>query len=275
LIGLKGGGSFGGDIEMVTQLFKPEGRPPFPVVVFSHGRAADAIDRAKLVRPVPTSQVRYWLSKGFAVVAPIRPGYGKTGGADAENSGTSFDASGQCRSRPVFSTTADAGKKAVRATLEWLPSQAWADSHKVILVGQSVGGLVTVASGAEHFEGVLGYINFAGGSGGNPARSPGRSCGPEQLTALYAEAGKATTVPNLWIYAENDQYWGPEVPKEWHAAFAAGGSPTRFVHAPPVPDGNGHGLSGHAQSLWAPYLEPFISSLRITPAAETPAATAP
>jgi dienelactone hydrolase len=263
-ITLKGAGFFGGDIDMVTQVFKPESEPPFPVVVFSHGRAPDTFSRANLVRPVSTAQVHYWLSKGFAIVAPIRPGYGKTGGSDREASGAFWDSGGTCTRRPSFGPTAETGKKAVRATVEWLHAQSWADSKKIILVGQSVGGLVTVAAGSDRLEGVMGYVNFAGGSGGNPDFSPGHSCGAGQLTALYAEAGKSTTLPNVWIYALNDQFWGPDVPSEWHAAFAAGGSPTRFVHAPAVADGNGHGLSSHAQALWSPYLDSFLQSLGLS-----------
>ena len=39
-ISMKGAGAFGGDVEMVTHLYKPQGSGPFPVVVFSHGRGS-------------------------------------------------------------------------------------------------------------------------------------------------------------------------------------------------------------------------------------------
>lgn len=53
--------------------------------------------------------------------------------------------------------------------------------------------------------GVVGFINFAGGSGGNPERSPGANCDPGQLNSLYASYCKATALPNPWVYALNDQ----------------------------------------------------------------------
>jgi hypothetical protein len=96
------------------------------------------------------------------------------------------------------------------------------------------------------------------------------------LTEIYAELGRTTKVPNLWVYAENDQYFGTDVPVAWHAAFAAGGSPTTFVHAPPVPDRDGHGLSRHQSALWAQYLNPFVRSLGIRPQHDLrPARTGP
>ena len=147
------------------------------------------------------------------------------------------------------------------ATLQWLRSQPWADTSEVLLAGQSVGGLATVAAGAQAWPGVVGYVNFAGSIGGNAERSPGTSCDPGQLKKLYAGYGRTTTVPNLWVYALNDKFWGPAVPRAWHAAFARGGSPTAFVQAPAVPDGDGHELSRHTFSMWAPAVDDFLARL--------------
>ena len=264
-IPVPGAAVFGGDLAMVAQVFRPPGDGPFPVVVFSHGRAPAAVDRARLKVGISNAQLRYWLARGDAVVAPIRPGYGSTGGGDPENSGARFDDLGRCKTTPDFRRTAVAGERTVEATLAWLRSQPWADVHHVLLAGQSVGGLTTVAAGSQHLDGVVGYINFAGGTGGNPERSPGASCDPGQMEALYASFGRTTTVPSLWVYAMNDQFWGADVPVAWHAAFAKGGSKTTFVHAPAVADGNGHGLSSHAQRLWAPYVNDFLATIDFPP----------
>ena len=251
-----------GDVaQMVTTWFLPPGAGPFPVVVFSHGRAPGVDGRANIEIGVSRTQLHYWLAKGVAVVSPVRPGYGHSTGGDVEDSGVHHDAAGRCTTRPDFSKTADAAVLTVSATLAWLHDQPWADSSDVLLVGQSVGGLTTVAAGALNPPGVVGYVNFAGGTGGNPERSPGVSCDPGQLQGIYAQYGQATHVPNLWIYAINDQYWGPAVPVQWHDAFAKGGSATSFVHADAVPDGDGHGLSHHAASLWAPAVDAFIGRI--------------
>lgn len=247
--------------QMVTTWFVPPGKGPFPVVVFSHGRASGESARDGLALGISRSQLRYWLGKGAAVVSPVRPGYGESSGDDLENSGTRHDPDGRCVGTPDFLRTAGAAASTIAATLQWLKSQPWADAGDVLLVGQSVGGMATVAAGAQSLPGVVGVVNFAGGAGGNPERAPGASCDPGQIEAMFAGYGKATTVPSLWLYALNDQYWGPEVPRAWHAAFAAGGSPSTFVQEPAVPDGDGHGLSRHDPALWAPAVDAFLAKL--------------
>ena len=52
---------------------------------------------------------------------------------------------------------------------------------------------------------------------------------------------------------------GPaEIPKEWHAAFAAGGSPTKLVTTPPSPGKDGHDLILAGQSLWTAPVDDFL-----------------
>ena len=250
----------GGEVDrMRVTWFLPPGPGPFPVVVFSHGREPSPEGRAGLAVGVSRAQAMFWLARGVAVVSPVRPGYGASAGRDLEAADLDFDDAGRCVGQADFRKTADPAVRSVDATLRWLRRQRWADASAVLLVGQSAGGLATVAAGARDLPGVVGYVNFAGGTGGNPERSPGASCDPGQLEALYAGYGGATTVPNLWIYAVNDQFWGASAPRDWHTAFARGGSPSTFVQAAAVPDGDGHGLSSHAPALWAPAVDAFLA----------------
>lgn len=260
-ISLKGAGMLGGDVAMVTHLYKPQGDGPFPVVVFSHGRAPEASDRLNLKYPVPVGHGNFWLRKGFAVVAPVRPGYGQSEGMDREDAGSNWRR-GRCTGEPDFLYLANVAAEAVFATLDWVRAQPWSNKEKILLVGASVGGLTSAGVAAKGPPGIVGYINFVGGAGGSPRESPGKSCKPENLTKAFAEFGKTTRVPSLWLYAENDLYWGPDAPKQWHNAFSAGGSKTTFLMTPPVPGtDDGHRLLAVGSGLWSPHVNAFVKEL--------------
>ncbi len=274
-IPLHGAALFGRDAAMLALVFRPPGPGPFPVVVFSHGRSGERSSRESLKQGIGREQLRYWLDRGDAVVAPIRPGYGETGGSDVEHQSFRFDGVGLCRGSTDYVHLADIVSRTVVATLDWLKAQPWADTQHVLLAGLSYGGFTTVAAGALPLPGVVGYVNYAGGAGGDPKDSPAHSCHPDEVTEVFAKLGKTTTVPNLWIYARNDEYWGPDVPAAWHAAFAAGGSRTTFVLAPPVDDGKGHTLANHSPTLWAPAVDAFLATIAFPGAASSGASAAP
>jgi dienelactone hydrolase len=258
---------------MRALVFKPPGVAPkggFPVLLYAHGRPAYASARAQLAHPISYGHVRYWLGKGYAVVAPIRPGYGAaaggTGGADIESSGAGYSRSGQCLRSPQPERTAEAALRAQRAALDWVRQQPWARADHVVLEGQSVGGLATVALCAANPPGVVGCINFSGGAGGDPLHAPGRLCAPEQTTQLMRQYGGSTRVPSLWLYAANDLYWGAEPPRQWHAAFAQSAQAARttssaatstFVQTPPV-GSDGHSLLRAGAQQWRPPLEAWL-----------------
>lgn len=124
-----------------------------------------------------------------------------------------------------------------------------------------MGGFASVAAAASRPDGVVGYINFSGGAGGSPDRSPGHSCDPDQMREVMAEFGKRMTLPGLWLYARNDRYFGAEAPLGWYAAFAAGGSPAKLISVQEVPGRDGHLLLSYGQEFWLSDLDAFVKSL--------------
>jgi len=246
---------------MVTAVYKPPGDGKWPVLVYSHGRSGNDADRRRIKPLDPRSHVRYWLQKGFAVVAAIRPGYGDTGGADREYSGVRYDVFGNCWGPPDFGRAAAAASSALAATLDWVRQQPWADADRIVLAGSSMGGLTSIASAATNPPGVVAYINFSGGTGGDSGRAPKHSCGSEEMAALMRTYGKTTRVPGLWLYAENDLYWGAEWPRAWHRAFASAGSNAEFVMTDPVPNSDGHQLLARGGRLWTEHVDHFLAGL--------------
>ncbi len=255
--------TIGGErMDVVAHVYKPEGKGPFPLVIFSHGRAPKAADRASMSTPVLAGHAQYWMRQGVAVVAPIRPGYGDTGGDDREYSNSRWkNGATECYTDPDFKTVAEHARETVVATYQWAVRQRWVRKDRILLEGQSVGGLTTIAAAALNLPGVVGAVNFSGGAGGNPEIAPEHSCRPDRLTQLYGALGTQVRVPSLWLYAENDQFWGPRVPRDWVRAFQAGGSNVQFVRTGPVEGYDGHQLLARGGRMWAPPLTAFAQKV--------------
>src|SRR6185436_6343541 len=123
-----------------------------------------------------------------------------------------------------------------------------------------VGGAITLALSAQAVEGVRGGINFAGGSGGDPYLRPEEPCSEAKLRRVFAGYGEHVKLPTLWLYSENDRFWGKQLPHDWYKAYGAKRSHAEFVQLP------AHGIDGHASfslnpEAWRPAVERFMSDL--------------
>jgi dienelactone hydrolase len=231
---------------IVTQ-FKPAGAGPFPIVIINHGRGND---RSKPARFRYTPQARFFIERGFAVFVPTRLGYGDTGvEPDPEDSGG-------CRDKD-YAPMAAAASSEVLAVLDYARQQSYVNPERVLLVGQSVGGYTTTATAARMPQGLVAAINFAGGSGGDPETHPGAPCQGSKLESMYAQFGKTAKVPMLWIYTENDLYFGPQYSQAWSAAFNKAGGQAEFKLLPPFAK-NGHTLFVSGLNIWEPVVAEFL-----------------
>lgn len=198
-------------------------RGPFPVLLYAHGRPAYASERAKFKRPIHARHVQYWLSRGYAVVAPIRPGYGASQAKDQEASGVGYSATGQCLRPPSLEQPTQNAARAQRAALDWVRQQPWAQANHIVLEGQSAGGLATVALCATNPPGVRGCINFSGGAGGDPQHAPGQSCAPEHTAQLMRQYGRQHPQPQPLALRPQRPLLGPRRPQ----AMVRGIQPSR------------------------------------------------
>ena len=105
---------------------------------------------------------------------------------------------------------------------------------KVIVVGQSGGGWGSIALASRNPPLVGAVITFAAGRGGGVDGKPNNNCAPDKLVAATGEFGRTARVPMLWIYAENDTYFGPQLTKSMHNAFAAAGGNANTVCSLPL-----------------------------------------
>jgi dienelactone hydrolase len=236
--------------DIVVTVFEEPGRASYPLLVLSHGRPP-ASGRAGLNRVRYSQAARFFAGLGFSVWVPTRAGYGVSGVAiDAEYAGP-------CGNRNFarsFGTAADQ----VQQVIDHARRESRIDAQRIVLVGQSYGGATSIATAARNLPGVVAAVNFAGGGGGNPEAHPGDPCSISISTATFGGYGRNTRVPTLWIYTENDLYFGPHHSAAWFAAFRANGGNGEYLLLPAFGD-NGHRLFARGFEIWAPIVQRFLA----------------
>ncbi len=237
---------------ILVTIWRDDTRIKAPFLVLNHGRPARREAYAKMGRQRYPANSAYFVSKGFVVMVPTRVGYGPSGGVDVEYAGP-------CATRlyePVFHAAA----QQTLAVLEHAKSLGYVDTSRGLVVGQSFGGATAIALAALSPAGVIAAVNFAGGSGGNPESSPERPCRPELLEKTFADYGKSAKIPTLWLYSENDRFFGNVFPKRWFEAYVASGGQARFVTMPPYRD-DGHASFTLNPEAWKPAFDAFLKAV--------------
>ncbi len=224
---------------------------PAPILVLNHGRAAEPEGRAAVGRAQYTAASDFFLRRGFIVAVPTRIGYGVTGGEDLENSGP-------CDKKnypPAFAIST----QQTLAVMEAMRQRPDAAKDRAVVVGQSFGGATAAAVAALNPPGVQATINFAGGGGGNPKTMPQRPCAPHLLEKMFKDYGRTARIPSLWVYAENDMYFGPQLPRDWFNAYLGAGGNAQLVQFPPQGD-DGHSLFTRFPQVWQPKVGEFLDA---------------
>jgi len=220
---------------IVVTSFRPGGNGPFPWLVLSHGTATTVEANRAMGRYRPLNSVREWLRRGYAVLVPMRRGYGERG------TGHLGDAYGSC-SKPDFKRAGEGAALDLLATVEWAKTQRDLDPQRWLLVGQSAGGFASIYTASKRPAGLVAVLAFAPGRGGDPDKRRGEPCGSDRMAKLFASIAPQIAVPVLWFYAENDEYLGPRVQKLWFESFRSAGGRGELVVVPPFPERRGHGV---------------------------------
>ena len=138
--------------DLVTTTYMPDGPGPFPLIVLSHGSPPNARDRPKVGRYRELPQIRTFVQLGFAVIVPIRRGYGSTGGTDEEDTGS-------CRN-PDYTAAGEQAAMDVLAALAYAETLPQVDGNHVVFVGQSAGGFASLAAASFDPKGLVAVVNF-------------------------------------------------------------------------------------------------------------------
>jgi len=246
-----------GNYTIAAKVLRPEGEGPYGAIVLNHGAPVSAEERRLESPDLLLSTASVFARRGYAVVMPLRRGFGATGGEFAEDAGT-------CRN-PDYRRGETAAAEDVMAAYEYARTLPYVDGSRMILAGQSAGGVASIfTAGARTPQGLVAVLAFAAGRGGNPGRNPGVPCAVEPLARVFDELGKAVKVPVLFHYAENDHFFNPNTSRLWYERFTAGGAKAEYVLQPAF------GRDGHyifsddsGVKLWLPAVERFLAKYNV------------
>lgn len=219
-----------------------------PLVVLTHGSSRKTEEHALVSPWQQLPQAQWFARRGWVVLVVVRRGYGKSGGEPDSNR------AGRCPATD-YESAARYGADDLRIAIDYARELPQVDASRIIAAGVSTGGLATVALTAKAPAGLVAAINFAGGRG---SKADHDVCNPGDLVSAYREFGKTSRIPTLFIYAENDKYFWPELAQKFDAAFRSKGGQDQFILAPAIGD-DGHALFRHV-SAWSDTVDAFLKA---------------
>jgi invasion protein IalB len=192
------------------------------------------------------------------VISPIRYGASSLDDKDQGLYGTVFAHVGSC-DNPNFRGPGLAIATLNEWVIDYMSKKKMIQPGKVIVVGQSGGGWGSIALASLNPSSVQAIITFAAGRGGRVDGKPNNNCAPDKLVAATGEFGRTARIPMLWIYAENDTYFGPELTKRMYQAFVEAGGNVEYRMLPPFGN-DGHFMidSADAVPIWSPLVTQFL-----------------
>lgn len=220
-----------------------------PMVVINHGTS-------EWTRHAVAMPVYYWLSRwfvdrGYVVVLPQRRGHGATGGDLVEARGNCAD--------PDHYTSGLLAAEDIAASIAYMREQPFVAPGETIAVGISSGGWASLALASRGDSDVRAVINFAGGRGAHAFGRPNAICAPARLVDAMGRYGASARAPTLWLYAENDSYFGPDIARAMHTSWTDAGG-VADLHVFPKYGTEGHALADDQNGwyLWGSALQTFL-----------------
>jgi dienelactone hydrolase len=238
-------------LEMVR--YAPVGAGPYPTLVFHHGSTGSGDDPALFAVTFENEALaRFLAERGWMVLFPQRRGRGQSGGLYDE--GFTPDGSRySCHAAPALAGLERALEDADLLT-SFVLTMSEVDPERLLVGGFSRGGILAAAHAQRRPAAYRGVVNFVGGWLGE---------GCDDATAVNRatfEAAAAQPSPVIWLYGENDPFYGPEHSRGNYDAFiAAGGVGAFHLYRRSNAGASGHFIINEP-SLWQADLETFIDA---------------
>ena len=222
----------GQTVRLAMRVYKPVGATPAPTLVFNHGSTGSGTDPGRFARPLDFPAFgRFFVERGWAVVMPARRGRGGSDGEYDEGFAENRSLGYSCE--PALSVPgADRALRDIEAAADAILAMPFVDQSRVVIGGQSRGGILSVAYAGRQPEQVKGVINFVGGWMGARCVNATAING-----SLFARGGRYPD-ETLWLYGDHDVFYPLSHSRGNFAAFQRAGGEGAFHEFPP--DAGGH-----------------------------------
>lgn len=227
---------------LVTTLYWPRGPGPFPLWVFNHGKSYGDI-RAQ-GRSAPIALARMLVRHGYVVAAPNRKGFADSGGQHVSHWLNPLSGALTCA-------------RDIDAVVAHLCRDTRIDASHVVVSGHSYGALGTFAYGMKPHRGVRALVNFMGG-----LRAANEEGWRAPLVHAFRYFGRRSSLPTLWLYAENDSFWSMEDARQMCSAYREHGAPAELVNLGTFKDDAHHMvLDEDGVGYWWPHVRALLQQL--------------
>lgn len=242
-------------ISLEIVVFRPLGKGPFPTVVFNHGSTGRG-DNPQIFTKTYTNKaiVDFFCEKGWLVVFPQRRGRGNSDGLYDEG----FE-----KDRSQYSCSPDLSLAGVERALadidqvvDYLKAYKDVDKNKMIIAGQSRGGILSIAYAGTRPNIFKGAINFVGGWMSDQCPNS------EAINTVTFKRGAAFKEPTLWLYGKNDPFYSTKHSLKNFDEFIKAGGREKFLTYSLDKNLNGH-LVIENPNLWYKDIEIFIKELSL------------
>ncbi|WP_434764071.1 dienelactone hydrolase family protein [Vibrio fortis] len=232
------------DIVLEATLYKPQGEGPFPVVIFNHGSTGGDEDYAKQTVN-PWGFGKYLNDKNIALVIPMRRGRGGSEGSYKEQYTCSTDG---------ISEGIEYATESLDASYQFILDQPWVDKEKVMLAGNSRGGILSLKFASEHPGAFTGVMNFAGGWVDDSCVAGGVS----PNVPIFENAARKLSIPTLFIYGRNDPFYSDESIKTYAMSYENAGGNMDFELYQLGSGASGHDVFYRYYHLWSGVADQYL-----------------
>ena len=210
-------------VRLEMRIYRPATADPAPTLVFNHGSTGRGTDPRRFTRPIDyPALAQFFVERGWAVVMPARRGRGGSEGLYDEG----FErnrAKGYACDQTISLEGAGRALRDVEAAMDAILAMAFVDGRRVVVGGQSRGGILSVYASAAN-------------------------------QALFARGGRYGG-DTLWLYGDGDTFYSLDHSRANFAAFQAGRGKGTFHEFPK--SAGGHGIQASPQN-WAVIVESYL-----------------